>query len=34
MPEFIETGITSDSIPEKEWEETELKAQTLLRVLE
>lgn len=30
---YIGAGITSDSIPKKEWQETELKAQTLLRVL-
>ena len=26
-------GITEDSIPEKEWQETELKCQTMLAVL-
>jgi len=31
---FIGGGLTADSIPEKEWEETELKAQTLLSVLQ
>lgn len=29
---FTGGGITKDSVPEKEWEETELKAQTLLSV--
>ncbi len=31
---YIGGGITKDSIPEKEWEETELKSKTLLSVLE
>ncbi|MBE0661563.1 MAG: chorismate-binding protein [Bacteroidales bacterium] len=31
---FAGGGITKDSVPEKEWEETELKAQTLLSVIE
>ena len=31
---FTGGGITKDSVPEREWEETELKAQTLLDVLE
>jgi isochorismate synthase len=31
---FTGGGITKDSIPEKEWEETELKARTLLSVIE
>lgn len=31
---FTGGGITKDSVPEKEWEETELKAQTLLSVIE
>jgi len=31
---FAGGGITKDSIPEKEWEETELKTQTLLSVIE
>jgi isochorismate synthase len=31
---FTGGGITKDSVPEKEWEETEMKAQTLLSVLE
>ena len=30
---FIGGGLTADSDPEKEWEETELKAQTILSVL-
>ncbi len=30
---FVGAGITADSVPEKEWEETEVKAQTLLNVL-
>jgi isochorismate synthase len=31
---FAGGGITKDSVPEKEWEETELKTQTLLSVIE
>lgn len=31
---FAGGGITKDSVPEKEWEETELKARTLLSVIE
>jgi isochorismate synthase len=31
---YAGAGITQDSIPEKEWEETELKLNTLLRVIE
>lgn len=31
---FSGGGITKDSVPEKEWEETELKARTLLAVIE
>jgi isochorismate synthase len=31
---FIGGGITHDSIPEEEWEETEIKAETLLSVLQ
>jgi isochorismate synthase len=31
---FIGGGITHDSIPEEEWEETEIKADTLLSVLQ
>lgn len=31
---YAGAGITEDSDPEKEWEETELKCQTLLRVLQ
>ncbi len=31
---YIGGGITGDSIPEKEWEETELKSRTLLAVLQ
>ena len=31
---FTGAGITADSIPEKEWEEIQLKAETLLKVLE
>jgi len=31
---FIGGGITQDSIPEEEWEETEIKADTLLSVLQ
>jgi isochorismate synthase len=31
---FIGGGITKDSIPEEEWEETEIKADTLLSVLQ
>ena len=31
---FAGAGITEDSDPEREWEETELKCQTLLRVLD
>jgi isochorismate synthase len=30
---FIGGGITHDSIPGEEWEETEIKADTLLSVL-
>jgi isochorismate synthase len=30
---FIGGGITQDSNPEEEWEETEMKADTLLSVL-
>lgn len=30
---FLGGGITKDSIPEEEWDETELKAETLLRIL-
>jgi isochorismate synthase len=30
---YIGGGITHDSIPEDEWEETEIKADTLLSVL-
>ena len=30
---YAGAGVTSDSIPEKEWEETEMKMNTLLRVL-
>ena len=30
---FLGGGITKDSIPEEEWNETELKARTLLRIL-
>jgi isochorismate synthase len=30
---YIGGGITSDSVPEEEWEETEMKAETLLSVL-
>jgi isochorismate synthase len=30
---YIGGGITHDSIPEEEWEETEIKAETLLSVL-
>ncbi|RUT79519.1 isochorismate synthase [Ancylomarina longa] len=33
MALFVGGGITADSIPEKEWEETCLKAQTLLNVI-
>jgi isochorismate synthase len=31
---YIGGGITQDSVPEDEWEETEIKADTLLSVLE
>ncbi len=31
---FVGGGITANSIPEKEWEETELKSKTLLNVLD
>lgn len=31
---FVGGGITKDSIPEKEWEETELKAKTMLNILD
>ena len=31
---YVGGGITKDSIPEKEWEETELKSQTLLFAFE
>lgn len=31
---YVGGGITADSVPEKEWYETELKSQTLLSVLE
>jgi len=31
---FVGGGLTADSVPEKEWKETELKAQTLLSVLQ
>jgi isochorismate synthase len=30
---FIGGGITADSIPEEEWQETEIKADTLLSVI-
>jgi isochorismate synthase len=30
---YIGGGITHESIPEEEWEETEIKAETLLSVL-
>jgi len=30
---YVGGGFTADSIPEKEWEETELKAQTLIKVI-
>jgi len=33
MALFVGGGITADSVPEKEWEETCLKAQTLLNVI-
>ena len=31
---YAGAGITQDSIPEKEWEETELKLNTLLRAID
>jgi isochorismate synthase len=31
---YAGAGITQDSIPEKEWDETELKFLTLLKVIE
>lgn len=31
---YTGAGITADSIPEKEWEETEMKSQTLINVLQ
>lgn len=30
---YVGGGITRDSVPEKEWDETVAKAQTMLRVL-
>ena len=30
---YVGGGITIDSIPEKEWEETEVKSEVLLKVL-
>ncbi len=30
---YTGAGITADSVPEKEWEEVQLKAQTILKVL-
>jgi isochorismate synthase len=30
---YVGGGITADSVPEDEWEETEIKAETLLSVL-
>ena len=30
---YAGAGITQDSIPEKEWQETELKCQTLLKLI-
>jgi isochorismate synthase len=31
---FVGGGITRDSVPDEEWEETEIKADTLLSVLQ
>jgi isochorismate synthase len=30
---YVGAGITSDSVPEEEWQETEIKAETLLSVI-
>ena len=30
---FAGVGVTEDSIPEKEWQESEIKTQTLLNVI-